>query len=313
MKKLMMIILCCLQLSAVMAQPGPTVACFNCDDTINKPYPVSGNWYNREQSGSGYIMDIQNGFLSGFYFGYDEQGQQKWLNFQGPLVPGEADGDVLWRLQTKFITFSDGNAINQDYHSPTAEETTDEIKIEFIFKHYARVSVNGQAVQNIQPLVYGVPTQQEFTESKLQFPDLTGLWTFVYKRNFPDVITQESLYFSDIYALQRYPDTIDENGTKTVRFGIDKLYHYPPFEILGIGGLECSNPMNQETGNRQVICILRNFPWWALGNDYIDQEMIVPIGDLGAFSFTAEFKEPGFAETGFTLEATRVNFLGMDE
>ncbi len=314
MKKLMMIILCGLQLSVVVAQPGPTVECYNCDGTINKPYPVSGNWYNREQSGSGYIMDIQNGFLSGFYFGYDGQGQQKWLNFQGPLIPGEADSDVLWQLETKFITFSDGNAINQDYQSPTAEETTDEIKIEFIFKHYARVSVNGQAIQNIQPLVYGVPTQQEFTESKLQFPDLTGLWTFVYKRNFPDVITQESLYFSDIYAIWKTVDEIDEDGTKTVVYGIDKIYHYPPYEILVIGDLECSNPLNPDNGKRQVVCILEGFPSWPLGGGvYRDQEMIVPIGDLGAFSFSAEFKEPGFEETGLTLEATRVNFLGMDE
>ncbi len=311
MKKLI-IIIPLLFSTLAFSQQGPTVTCSNCVGAINKPYPVGGNWYNSDQSGSGYIIEIQNGFLSGFYFGYAEDGKATWLNFQGPLEQPEGESDVLWQLNTNFISFKNGNAINQPHQSPEAELTEDSISLEFISKHNARVSVNGQPHQNISPLVYAVAANKEFTESDKLIPNLEGLWTFVYKRNFPDIIVQESLYFNDIYRISK-PNRTEENGTVTISYSISKYYAFAPFEVLGVGSLVCSNPVNENSNQREVSCALERFPNEGLGFDYIDYSMIAPLGDLGAFNFTAELTVPDLPESGFTIEANRVNFLSFDD
>ncbi len=301
-------VLTTLYIGSALSQQGPTVECSNCEGSINKPYPVGGNWYNPDQSGSGYIMEIQNGFLSGFYFGYDSEGSPTQLNFQGPLEQPEQESDVLWQLNTNFISFKNGNALNQPHQSPEAELTEDAVLIEFISKHNARISINGEPHQNILPLVYGVAKRQEFDEIEKQFPDLEGLWTFVYKRNYPNIIVQESLYFNEIYGLRKAP-TVLVDGTTVVSYSISKYYAFGPFEIIGVGNLVCSNPIDETSNQRKVICELRGFPNEGLGFDYVDYSMIVPIGDFGAFNFTAELTAPDLPETGFSIEATRVNFI----
>ncbi len=61
----------------VKAQTGPVITCVDCEGLTEKSMPYAGSWYNPQQSGSGYLFDIQNGFLLGnnfgYYFGYDSK------------------------------------------------------------------------------------------------------------------------------------------------------------------------------------------------------------------------------------------------
>lgn len=47
--------------------------CVGCESLVHAPYPETGSWYNPEQSGSGINLEIQNGYLVGFYYGYDAE------------------------------------------------------------------------------------------------------------------------------------------------------------------------------------------------------------------------------------------------
>lgn len=170
----------------LLAQQGPVIGCAECNATNNKAVPVSGNWYNPEQSGTGYILDVKKGRVVGIYFGYDEQGKALWLWFMGALQASE-DENVVWTLEAPLVKYSGGNAFNQAYQSPTQVQATgDVIKLDFHFAHYASVQVNNGSVQHLIPLNYGVEAEKEYEETDHLFPKLEGIWTFIY-RNKHDV------------------------------------------------------------------------------------------------------------------------------
>src|SRR5690554_928262 len=79
-------------------------------------YPVEGNWYNPDESGTGYIVHIQKGYVFGMYFGYDEVGKQRWMTFQGQLQKSEQD-DVEWELTSTLTSLQNGNAFNEHYQA----------------------------------------------------------------------------------------------------------------------------------------------------------------------------------------------------
>ena len=127
MVRVIIIIVLAHSLSQIIhAQEGPIITCANCDNLSNKPMPVSGSWYNPDQSGTGYILDIKKGYVSGLYFGYDNDGKPLWLSFQGPLQETD-DPEVKWALDSTFTKISGGNAFNQSYQFPVGEETGDQI------------------------------------------------------------------------------------------------------------------------------------------------------------------------------------------
>jgi hypothetical protein len=91
-------------LHGAQAQEGPYVPCagISCEDPLYKPWPETGSWYNPEQSGSGLTVEIQNGVLLAYYFGYDDEGNPEWLMLSGPLEPGkDKDEGVLWQLEVE--------------------------------------------------------------------------------------------------------------------------------------------------------------------------------------------------------------------
>lgn len=311
MKKIILFILIG-NFSLASGQQGPTVDCFNCEGTMNVPIPVNGSWYNPDQSGTGYLLEVQNGRLLGYYFGYDTSGDQQWLIFQGDLEKPEEESEVLWQVNSTFLSFRDGNAFNEPHTVPSNELSGDSIFVEFLSKHNARISVNGEAHQNFIPIVYGVGLSRPFEETKHNFPNMQGMWSFVYKRKQPETLVEESLFISDIYQISS-GSTYFENDTKFIKYFITKFFTFPPFEILGYGYITCSNPIDPQSGQRQVACEMFGFPSEPLGSEYSEVSMIIPLGDLGAFNFTAELTEPGLGESGFTIEATRVNFLGTSE
>ncbi len=284
--KIKLIFLLLLIMAFSHAQQGPVIECFNCEGLENRPYPANGNWYNPEQSGSGYILDVQGGLLSGFYFGYDADGKAIWTNFSGFLEEGE--GEVKWTFDGDMLAFENGNAHNQPHQFPEAVATSDTIHIDFLFRHYARVSINGGEPQNMVPLTYGVAVAPDLEDTDFLFPDLEGIWTFVYDEN----EHQHSVFdfTSRTFHITTKFVVVNAGNRKSIEYGINFIA--PPNEVVGVGILTCSNFDDDDID--EVVCIVRGFP--AAG-----QQMVVPIGDLGPFKFTFE------GEDGLTITAYKVN------
>ena len=280
--------------SVLWAQQGPIIECHNCEGQSDGPLPVQGNWYNPQQSGSGYLIDVQNGILSGFYFGYTDQGEPTWLSFSGPLQASE-DANINWHIEAPLVKFTGGNAYNQPHQFPTnIVETGDVIRVDFHFAHYASVQINDGDVQRIIPINYGVAQEQDFEESDYQFPQLEGVWTFVLSKSDPNQNMQLFAYFGyDIYLTSKGVSEL-EDGSKMLTYYIDYSSDFP--ESTFISNITCTNPINDETGSRDLVCDLSNYP-------NIGDSMPLAPGNIGPNYIYAE------NENGDVFEAFRVNYL----
>ncbi|MEZ5471947.1 MAG: hypothetical protein R3E90_09220 [Marinicella sp.] len=292
MKKIICVILLSLQTCIVLAQQGPIIECHNCEGQSDGPLPVQGNWYNPQQSGSGYLIDVQNGILSGFYFGYTDQGEPTWLSFSGPLQASE-DANINWHIEAPLVKFTGGNAYNQPHQFPTnIVETGDVIRVDFHFAHYASVQINDGDVQRIIPINYGVAQEQDFPESDHEFPELEGVWNFVIKVNDPDLLGLFAFWGHDIYIPAK-SERLFEDGTYRVIYFLSDWF-YP--ESVNFAGIYCLNPINQQTNEREVVCELSNIP-------NIGDRMPVAPGNIGPNYIYAE------NANGDVFEAFRVNYI----
>lgn len=274
----------------VFAQQGPNIVCYDCDGLEARTMPVSGSWYNPQQSGSGYQFDIQNGIFLGYYYGYDASGEPIWRLFTGPLVESEEPG-IMWEITANLDKFTGGNAFNQPFQAPTAESTNDQITLKFPFKHYAHVSINEGEVQNIVPINFGVRTTKDFPESDQLFPELEGVWSYVLTINNDQ---QLFAYFGHEFYISEKIIPPDDNGTKRISYSF--LHSTFPPESVNFSNLDCINPVNIMTGMREVTCYINNQP-------LVGDRMVVAPGDIGHnYIF-------GQNENGDTFEAFRYNYL----
>lgn len=279
----------CLIITALFSQPllaqqGPVIGCAECNATNNKAVPVSGNWYNPEQSGTGYILDVKKGRVVGLYFGYDEQGKALWLSFLGELQ-ASADENVVWTLEAPLVKYSGGNAFNQAHRFPNQIEATgDVIKLDFHFAHYASVQINNGSVQHLIPLNYGVETEKEFKETDHLFPKLEGIWTFIY-RNKHDVppIPRDGFEF---YIREKMHDEI-----LTYRFANSTTgSSYFAALMCGVDGI-----------TKELGCSIRGLPYL---NDVGGIE--VAPANIGPNYIYAENED-------YKFEAFRVNYFELEE
>lgn len=276
---------------------------------MNKSIPVNGSWFNEEQPGTGYVFEFQENIFLGYYYGYNEEGTPIWYYIVGELVLAEDDPDIDWVVEASMASLENGQVINQAYQEPHIANADNQVRIEFVSQNYAKISVNGGEVQNIRPQIFGVEYSKYFEESDHVFPDLEGMWTFVFKRYGPEIIVQQSLYFSDIFYIDEADKRTLNDGTKVMEYDIVKYYAFFPFEIINMGSIICQNPINSETSQRQVVCMVDKFPLSLLGNEYQGENMKLPIGNLGAYKFTAEFTNPEFEESGLLLIAEKVESI----
>lgn len=288
-----------------LAQTGPNVLCNNCEGLKSKTIPLGGSWYNPEQNGSGFLFDFQDDILVGYYFGYDEEGEPTWFIFSGKLQESN-DVNYIWFLDTYADVFQGGNAINQDYVSPTVDDSSLNIRLEFSSLKYARFSFDGGEYQNITPIIFGSGGEVAFEETEHFFPDINGLWTFVFKRNYPDVLVQQHNYYSELFYIDKPLTELLDDGTKQLIYSVSKFFPYPPFESPILGSLVCENPFQADSTDRKVICYLTNFPSSILGNQYSGEMMIIPLDDFGAYQFSGEFKNDEFEESGLSFDARKV-------
>ncbi len=178
----------------VNAQSGPVLPCEDCELNHVRPLPYEGSWYNPEQSGSGFLFDVQNYLLLGYYFGYDQNGSPIWATFSGRLEDASKEG-ALWKLTAELQKAKGGNCLNCDYQPPEADGSLGEIELTFNRMAHASFRVDGGPSQNIVPLYFGYPIQSYFPE-RTQFitPELQGWWTVFIDFNVPPPMPDEYTY-----------------------------------------------------------------------------------------------------------------------
>ena len=186
MKQLLItLMLLALPAASLFAQEGPYVPCVGCDVFINAPYPEPGHWYNPDQSGTGFNLEFQNGVMAGYYYGYDSEGDPEWYLVTSPLVRSESPG-VMWELEVEPQRFTGGNCIGCPYQAPNNPEALTAIKIEFLQRAYAKLTLSDGSFQYMVPIMYGGGGKAFFAEqTPYNFPVLTrkpypSLWTFVF-------------------------------------------------------------------------------------------------------------------------------------
>lgn len=279
---------------------GPESPCIDCENFTQRTEPFNGTWYNPEQSGTGFSVDVQNGTLFGVYYGYDEQGKQLWLTFVADLVPSDQP-NIMWTIDAELQQFESGNSFNTDYILPEVTDYLGSIHIDFTQKNHALLSVNNGEAQNIVPIIFGMPKSADFAEqTSYQFPELEGVWTFVYHYNSnvsvvpvePFSIISESIVIPKKILADRNGDGIEDINYSILRFD-----NYPSFHLVGniICGIKSENdtvtgPSCEFVDDRGLFGDVQNKPVFKMS-----------IGGIGAFRLFGEH------EDGHTFEGIKIN------
>jgi hypothetical protein len=288
--------------SISMAQllSGPVVPCVNCEQYTARTEPMNGLWYNPEQSGVGYSIEVQNGKVFGVYYGYDGDGKPLWQTFLGDLIASD-DPEIMWTFDSGLRQFEGGTCHNCEYQAPSGEDSQSVIHIDFKHKNYASFSVNGGDAQNIVPLVYGVESSADFAEqTSYRLPDLYGMWSFVFRidssvyPSFPNQWGYRSLMLN-IYHKSPIQD-IDDDGNLEVNYAVSN--YGPPPEVQVLGMITCE--LNEINGAQAGPSCTFRWNYGILGNFEIDN-FNFPLGGLGASRL--------FGETidGHTFEAIKID------
>ena len=275
---------------------GPQYTCFECENLTKRVVPTSGIWYNPEQPGTGYTIEVQNNRIFGAYYGYNEQGKQIWLTFLGDLVESNEVG-VMWTFDSEFKQFEGGTSFNQVYQENNRTDYQGAIHIEFSHQNHAKFSVNNGIEQNIVPIAYGSLKSADFpNQTSYTFPELHGMWTFVYylkRDNVPESFSTDS----EVYIIMpKFIRDIDHDGFEDIYYTVVRLYG--DNEIFG--EIQCS--IKEIDG--QIIgpkCHFedRRFLGGQDGNNGIFK---MTMGGLGIKRLFGEM------EDGSTFNAFRINY-----
>lgn len=289
---LMSLTLLALSAAPLFAQEGPYVPCVGCDEFTDVPYPEPGNWYNPDQSGSGFTLEFQNGILAGAHYSYDTEGEPEWALLTGPLVRSETPG-VMWELEVEPQRFTGGNCMGCPYQAPNVPEKLPAIKIEFLQRAYARLTLSDGSIQYIVPFMYGSSGKAFFAEqTPYLFPILThdpwpGLWTLVFKR-FSEEEYAPWLWSSTVLIITEGSIDTGGNYEGMLRYGIN-LPLGPPEELV-VGSILCG--LDETLGEPGCMLHLGSlgFP-----------DFQISIGNFTDSRFFGESEE-GDTVTGFRLQ-----------
>ncbi len=201
------LMLLALPAASLLAQEGPYVPCVGCDELTQVPYPEPGHWYNPDQSGSGLALEFQNGIMAGYYFGYGVTGEPEWTLITNRLIRSEQPG-VMWELEVEPNRFTGGNCLGCPYQAPNAPEVLPPIRIEFLQRAYARVTLNDGSVQFMVPIMYGDAGKAFFAEQTpyllplVSYNPYVSLWTLVFKR-YSEEEHAPWTWFSGVFMIQQ--------------------------------------------------------------------------------------------------------------
>jgi len=291
-----------LMLGNAQAQLGPnSPSCKDCESLTHRTEPFNGTWYNPEQSGTGFSIDVQNGILFGVYYGYDDTGKPLWLTFVNDLVASE-EPNIMWILDADLRAFKNGNSFNNDYIAPELSNYNGQIHIKFTQKNHAIFRVNNGREQNIVPIIFNMPTTVAFPEqTSYKFPELEGIWTFAY--NYSDkhsgVRPEPANFWSETFLISKsIKGYWNDDDREDLIFGVSDFHLFPP-EIVPVG---------------EIVCYIQEEDGAIIGPtcEFVDQRGFLgdienklhfkmSIGGIGAFRIFGETVE------GDTFEAIKFN------
>lgn len=157
---------------------GATTAA-NDDFTVlppPQPYPAMGIWFDPEQPGTGFMFEVQNGTLVGYYSLYDGAGQPIWYLLAGNLELEPESGEG-WVLETDLERYEGGACLSCPFQSPVVGTPGGEIRLTFPHRGEGRFQIDHGPERPLKPFLHGVPAFYPFMpESDALVPDLEGQW-----------------------------------------------------------------------------------------------------------------------------------------
>lgn len=278
----------------VRAQEGPYVPCADCEHPQYLPYPETGSWYNPDQSGSGITVEIQNGTVLAYYFGYNAAGAPEWLLLVGELVRSETPG-VMWEVALTPKRLTGGNCLGCEYKPPDTIEPQAPIRIEFLQRAYARMTLGDDSQQYLVPVMYGDAGRAYFAEqTPYLFPELkanpyASMWTMVIKK-YSESDGAPWTWVSGIVLIEPadYPKRGDNAGKLIYRVYVPTT---PPEVTVRFGTIVCG----ADVVGPEVACQLKI---------YYEEPVYITIS-IGNFTDDRIFGE---SDDGYRMEAFRLKY-----
>lgn len=289
---------CCL----AQESSGPIVPCVGiaCEGQEYQPWPETGAWYNPEQSGSGFTIEIQNGVLLAFYYGYDEEGQPTWWQFTDTLEASDEPG-VVWVAEGPPNRFTGGNCFDCDFSPLEDTEQLESIRMEFLQRANMRLTLPSGAQQYMIPITYGSVERAFFADvtdhlfpamdpESFPYSEAQGLWYFI----FDNALTGEEFgpWNLQFVPLQMSPATFYPEG----------LANRDPGPVLRYSLLWTESPLNAVIFGR-IFCELKQT------ENGVEPGCVYELGqpphyDIPIGNFT-DSRIQGVSENGARFEAFR--------
>lgn len=144
--------------------------------------PRTGHWYNANESGSGYNIDIQDGVLVVTIFSYKTNGDSEWYIASGPMSGGQSV------FTGTLLTVRGGQCISCGYVAPTSTNNNGTITINFTSETAATVSLPGGRVTSIAPFNFGFGTPPQALLGEWVYVENIGGANFADRYQFTTVI-----------------------------------------------------------------------------------------------------------------------------
>jgi hypothetical protein len=306
--------------AALAEDTGPFAPpCTGCPEFDISPYPHTGLWIDPERPGTGINVDVQDGLMAAFYYGYRDDGSPIWYIFSGHLQKSDAE-DTYWELEADLIEASNGEPVNGDYQAPDIE-VAGAIKIDILQRHLLRFSIDGGPYRRMVPQVFGSHVVQPFApDANVHLPDFKDLdlevegelpyapWIIVHyaprggSQTNPEGFSRwgYAVVYSRVYWGRARVNP--NNGHYSIRFA---EFDAPP-HIQDSGEIECG-PADEIRGQNSHPDVVGDDPVchaWVYppipDNDL--RIYYMPLGDLGDRRFTA------VSEDGWVMEGIRLRY-----
>jgi hypothetical protein len=269
---------------AAFAQPGPDLSCEDCPEFSDPPLPETGIWGNPDQTGLGFMLEVQGGRVGGFYFGYDDSGEATWYMVAGEL---EAIDEPVrgWRLVTELEALTDGPCINCPWQSAELAEPGGEVEFVFEQRAFGRYRIDQGPWQNVQPLVFGsllAPLLED--QTPYLFPAIEGYWSVTVAT--PSIYRSKAVKVKDFH-----PDEDDSSIIRAQIFSATNGYLMPTPAPALLGELYCGP--QPDAGS--PLCVIEL--------DEFDGAFRMPVANLTDRYFRAEH-----LEQPWVMEAHRLNY-----
>ena len=302
--KIVLILIFLLLISEEPAAQGLQVPCLECDKYERNVVPKTGYWGNIQQPGAGFNFEIQKGILVGSHYAYDENGNQTWYLFSGPLVPSD-ETNLMWTFEADMDRFENGQCVNCEYSSPVQIPNQGNIKINFHQMGSASYTIDDGERIYIVPFLFGIEGPNRFSPAtEYQFPDLTGTWVFVTDRikfgvNVETAAQSDKFSFVALLALNTSVE--DEEKIEVVYFVSweEELFG----DTIFGNEIRCTALKNNGIAGPPE-CVINNLSLFG----FIERDFTFPLGNI------TENRLFGETENGESIEAFRTKYtISRDE